>query len=387
MYLPIGKPVAPDILRGFSMAVCRHMGADADVAAEVADHLVDADLAGHPSHGVMRLTQYVDEWERGDLAPEARPQLLRDGPGAALFDAARGFGHFSTMVACQWAAAGAERQGVAIAAIRHSGHTGRLGTYAEYLAQRGLVAIVLVGAAGHSVGAAVLPGTSTRFLAANPWAIGIPAKQRAPVVVDVSTTMLAEGKITVARENGQSLPPGCIVDADARDGQDPEDYFNGGGLLPLGGHTAGHKGFGLGLAAALIGSLAMIGDPDPTLAGSQLPTSADPRGRAGGAAVIAIDPAALGDGALYTHQVAQTASAVLRAAGDASYIRVPGAPEAAARQRQTKHGVRLADTTRNALEELGKRLEIATGYDRTLRPRRCTENSSSTEETDHDRLG
>ncbi|MFF8618463.1 Ldh family oxidoreductase [Streptomyces sp. NPDC015350] len=386
MYLPIGEPVAPDVLRDFSTAVCRHMGAKADVAAEVADHLVDADLAGHPSHGVMRLTQYVDEWERGDLAPQARPRLVRDGPGAALFDAARGFGHFSTMVACQWAAAQAERQGVAIAAVRHSGHTGRLGTYAEYLARRGLVAIVLVGAAGHSVGAAVLPGTSTRFLAANPWAIGIPAERRAPVVVDVSTTMLAEGKITVARENGQPLPPGCIVNADARDGRDPEEYFNGGGLLPLGGHTAGHKGFGLGLAAALIGSLAMIGDPEPTLAGSQIPTGADPRGRAGGVAVIAVNPTALGDGALYAHQVAQTATAVGRAAGDASHIQVPGDPEAAARQRQT-HGIRLADATHNALEELGTRLGIATGYDRMPSLRRCTESSSSTEETDHDRLG
>lgn len=386
MYLPIGEPVAPDVLRGFSAAVCRHLGAEADVAAEVADHLVDADLAGHPSHGVMRLTQYFDEWERGDLVPRARPQLVRDGPGAALFDAARGFGHFSTMVACQWVAAQAERQGVAIATVRHSGHTGRLGTYAEYVAGRGLVAIVLVGAAGHSVGAAVLPGTSTRFLAANPWAIGIPAERMAPVVVDVSTTMLAEGKITVARKNGQSLPPGCIVDADARDCHTPEEYFNGGGLLPLGGHTAGHKGFGLGLAAALIGSLAMIGDPEPTLAGSQIPTGADPRGRAGGIAVIAVNPAALGDGALYAHQVAQTATAVGRAAGDTSHVQVPGAPEAAARRRQA-HGIRLADATHNALEELGAHLGVATGYDRMPSLRRYSENSSSTEETDHDRLG
>ncbi|WP_399882063.1 Ldh family oxidoreductase [Streptomyces sp. BBFR51] len=386
MHLPIGNPVAPDVLRSFSTAVCRRMGADTDVATEVADHLVDADLAGHPSHGVMRLTQYFDEWERGDLAPQARPRLLRDGPGTALFDAARGFGHFSTMVASQWAAAQAERQGVAIAAVRHSGHTGRLGTYAEHLARRGLVAIVLVGAAGHSVGAAVLPGTSTRFLAANPWAIGIPAERRAPVVVDVSTTMLAEGKITVARENGQSLPPGCIVDADARDSRAPEEYFNGGGLLPLGGHTAGHKGFGLGLAAALIGSLAMIGDSEPTLAGSQIPTGADPRGRAGGVAVIVVNPAALGDGALYAHQVAQTATAVGRAAVNASHVQVPGAPEAAARQRHT-HGIRLADATHRALQELGTRLGIATGYGRMPSRRRGTENSSSTEETDHDRLG
>jgi LDH2 family malate/lactate/ureidoglycolate dehydrogenase len=202
----------------------------------------------------------------------------------------------------------------------------------------------------------VLPGTAERFLGANPWAIGIPAGARAPVVVDISTAVVAEGKVQVALAEGQKLPAGCIVDRNGDPTVEPADYFNGGGLLPLGGLLAGHKGFGLGLAAALVGSLCMIGDDHPSLAGAPVRPGADPRGRVAGVLVIALDPGMFGERQAYEEMVAETLRAVGRA-GAGHDTRVPGEPEAAARLVNSAT-VTLPEATRDELAELAGRFGL-----------------------------
>ena len=136
----------------------------------------------------------------------------------------------------------ASRQGVTVVAIRHSTHTGRMGEYAERAAERGLVAFVTVGAAGPGVGLMMPTGGRQVFLGANPYAVGVPAEGRPPMLFDGSTSTIAGGKIRVARDQGGQLPPDCILDRDGNPTTDPEDYFAGGTIVPLGGGVAGHKG-------------------------------------------------------------------------------------------------------------------------------------------------
>ena len=152
----LGRWGAED-LETFVRQVFEADGTPADIAAEVARHMVRANLSGHDSHGVIRVKQYVAEIEAGDMVPDARPTVLRETDATGLIDARRGCGLYTTAWALDWAMERASRHGVTVAAIRHSTHTGRIGEYAERAAERGLVALVTVGAAGSTFAAAKAP--------------------------------------------------------------------------------------------------------------------------------------------------------------------------------------------------------------------------------------
>jgi LDH2 family malate/lactate/ureidoglycolate dehydrogenase len=339
--------VAVGALASWTADVLERAGAPSDVAMVVAEHLVTANRSGHDSHGVQRLPGYLAEIDRGGVDPAARPVVLRERGGTLLVDARRGLGAYTTAWTCRRVADLAATHGVAMATVRQSAHIGRLGHYAEMLAGRGLVSLTTVGMAGDGVGATVVPGTARRFLGANPVAFGIPTDDD-PVVVDVSTATVAEGKIQVALARGDQVAPGILVDARGNPTTSPEDYFAGGGLLPLGGTTSGYKGFGLGLVAALLGSLAVIDDPSPTMIGATVREDGDPVGRTAGVAVLAVDPAAFGPAADYVAAAGRTVGALRRVGGV-----VPGSPEGQARAERSAY-VSLPDATWRALAQAAR---------------------------------
>jgi LDH2 family malate/lactate/ureidoglycolate dehydrogenase len=360
---PTAALCAPDPLRDFVTAVARRMGAEADVAEELGRHLVGSNLAGHDSHGVIRVPQYVDDADRGLLAPAARPVVLREAEVSALVDAGRGFGQFSTMFGLDWAMARARRHGLAMVAVRHSTHIGRLGEYTERAAAAGLIAVVTVGVVGPGIGGVVPFGGRTRFLGTNPWSIGVPGRTR-PFVFDAATSTIAEGKLRVARAAGKEVPPGVVVDRAGQPARDPEAFYAGGGLLPLGGPVAGHKGYGLALASALLGALATIGDPEVTLVGAAPPAGVDPGGRAAGVFLQVIDPACFGDAGAYRDLVEEALQAAKRQppADGVAEVLVPGEPEARARERRRREGIPLPPVT---WAELGR---VATRFGVPLPP-------------------
>lgn len=352
----LASPAAPGALTAFVDAVCQQLGADADVAAEVAGHLVAANLAGHDSHGVQRLAQYVAELDRGDLVPSARPSVLRRHGACVLLDGHSGFGHYAARLACDLAVPVAVSCGLAAVAIRHAGHIGRLGHYCELLAKAGLVSLLVAGAVGPDVGVMAPPGASRRFLAANPWALGVPAADE-PVVVDVSMAMLAEGKISDAAARGSRLPAGCVLDAALRPSREPADYFAGGFLLPLGSPVIAHKGFGLALGAALLGGLASIGDDEPTLAGTQRPPWSTREGEIAGVWLLVVDPDAFGGRDTYRAAVARVIDRMTRAGDDGAMVTVPGAPEDRSR-RERARSFTLPATVVASLNDIGARFGI-----------------------------
>ena len=341
-------------LESFALAVCVAFGTDEDIAGIVAAHLARANLSGHDSHGVLRLPWYRESARSGDLAPSARPQLLSENGSIAVIDANRGFGHFTTAFAMDWSIATAARLGVGIAAVRHSTHIGRVGEYVETAAARGMIGIATVGVLG--AGGVAPFGGRGRFLGTNPWAFGVPAGDR-PVIFDGATSAVAEGKVRLALAKGIDVPAGAIVDRDGNPSTNPPDLYEGGALLPLGGDLAGHKGYGYSVVSALLGGLGMIGDANPTAAGT---ASVSDGALLGGALVMAIDPAAFGDPHLYQEQ----AVAALRTLREQppgpgrTEVLVAGDPERRARSLRGTAGVELPAATMAELNALAAELGI-----------------------------
>ncbi len=359
--MPPGMQVClPEPLQAFAAGVFRAMGAGPEIAAEVAGHLVRANLSGHDSHGVLRIAQYVKEADRGDLLPAASPTVVHEIQVTAVIDAHRGFGQYSTLFALDWAVARARRHGLAAAAIRHSTHIGRLGEYTERAAAGGLIAAVTVGVAGSGMGSVAIHGGVGRFLGTNPWSVGVPGSNGS-MIFDAATSVVAEGKVRVALAKRAPLPPGCIIDRNGTPTRAPEDFYGGGALMPLGGEVAGHKGYGLGLASALVGGLSMIDDSNPTRVGSpSVEPHPDPRGWMGGVFLLVVDPAAFGNADHYRAMVGETLGAAKRMppAPGRDAVLLPGEPEVLSRKRRAADGIELPEVIWKDLAALAARFNV-----------------------------
>jgi len=357
--------VQAEPLREFVEAVVQAMGAPPPVAAEVACHLVRANLSGHDSHGVIRLAQYVTQADRGELVPSATAEVVHEHGATALVDAHRGFGHHSTAFALDWCIHHVQRHGIAAAVVRHSSDVGRLGEYAERAAEAGLLAILSVGTAGREVGTVMLHGGRTRFFGPNPWSFAVPGRT-CRMIHDGSTSTVAEGEVRLAQAKGEPLPPDCVYDRFGRPSTDPDDFYTGGALVPLGGAVAGHKGYGLGFAAALFGALSMIGDDAPSLPG--VPSRGDdPGDRVGGVFVQVIDPGAFGDAAAYRDLAERTFAAVRaqRPVAGRTEVLLPGEAEARSRAHRAQAGLLLPEATWVELAQVGRRFGVeAPPYER-----------------------
>lgn len=339
--------VPPEPLRAFTAGVLEAVGTPPDIAGEVSRHLVGANLAGHDSHGVQRLPWYVESALRGTLDVQARPEIVEQRQACALFDAHQGFGHYAAKVAINWALDHAPRFGLASAAIRRSGHIGRLGEYSETAVARGLLAMVTVGSAGPSARWTPPFGGQARFLGTNPWSLGAPAGA-VPYVYDAATTTVAEGKVQLAQARGAELKPDCVIDKEGRPTTSPGDLYDGGFMVPLGAHVAGHKGFGLGLGSALFGALSQASAPE-----------AAEESDLGGVWMLAVDPSAFGDPGVYRARAERNLAALktVPPAPGFSEVLVPGEPETQSRDRRSV-GIPIPAATFKALSGLSERFEV-----------------------------
>lgn len=268
-------------------AVLRRCGVRPADAVIVARVLIEADQRGVPGHGIARLGQYVLRLESGAVNPRPNVDVLSSGRAIELWDADSGLGHPVTWRATIRAARLARRFGLGGVAIRDSSHFGIAGAYARLATQRRVIALVLSNAT-----ATVAPtGTTVPMLGTNPLAIGVPAKQASPFVLDMATSVRASGALEVAAREGGAIPVGWAIDANGNDTTDPETALNGA-HLPLGGRatTAGYKGYGLAAAVDLLagvltgsGSLANVRGIRDLVGRSNV-----------GHLVVAIDPAVFG---------------------------------------------------------------------------------------------
>ncbi len=256
--------LAPARLRDVARRLLAAAGAAEADAAIVADHLVDANLAGHDSHGVGMLPQYVRAIRGGVLDPRAHAAVEDRGGAVLAVDGRRGFGQ---IVAREATAAGIERAratGIALVALRNASHVGRVGAYGLQAAAEGFASVHFVNVVGHGPLVAPFRGSDAR-LSTNPVCVTVPAAGgKPPVVLDFATSTVALGKVRVALNRGLPLPEGVLIDAAGRPTTDPRVMYEEprGAILPLGLH----KGYGLALACELLAGALGGGGTLPTVA-------------------------------------------------------------------------------------------------------------------------
>lgn len=258
-------------LTSFATSVLVAAGASPANASIVAEHLVDSDAAGLPSHGVTRLTQYVAEIRRGEINPAATPRVTQVGGAIVAIDGGMGFGQVAGQVAVDQVAAAAEPNGIAFVTVHRAGHAGRIGAYVEALAARGLVAIAYCSGprSGHFV--APFGGREGR-LATNPIAYAFPTGGF-PIVADFATSAAPEGVIRLLRDLGRDAPQGALRDSVGQLTSDPAALYAHppGAIQPIGGELQGHKGTALAILVELLGTLCVGEEPgDPARTGNNL---------------------------------------------------------------------------------------------------------------------
>ena len=242
--------VRHDLLRTMLEEIYQAKGTPADEAEIVARHQVTANLVGHDSHGVIQTPAYVKRIDDGEIVPGAAFDIERSTPTTAVIDANWGFGFVQTERAMQRAIDMAHDAGVGAVTVRCQGHIGRLGAYAKMAADAGMIALVAADS-GRAPKAVAPFGGRSRRLGTNPLSVGIPRASGAPIVLDMATSAVAAGKIGLARSRGDSIPEGWVIDAEGHHTTDPNAYYDGGALLPLGGEQ-GYKGFGLSVVVEVL---------------------------------------------------------------------------------------------------------------------------------------
>ncbi len=222
------------------------------IADNVAEILIKANLAGHDSHGVLRIPSYLEGIENGSICPSAEPTVLRETDNTLHIDGENGFGHYTARYAIRRAIEKAKSERTCFATLIRTGHIGRLGEYGQAAAESGCIGIITVGG-GSKGGGRILPfGGALGSLGTNPISIGVPTGDDRPFLIDLATSMIANGKTYVATSENRDLPEGCVVDKHGNPTVKTAAYNDGGNLLAFGKH----KGYALSLFVALLGGLA-----------------------------------------------------------------------------------------------------------------------------------
>lgn len=335
----------PEQLRELATRAFVTNGVPADESATVARSLVDANLCGHDSHGVIRIPQYVGFLKAGQLFAGVPLDSLKETPALLSADGNWGLGQVQAYRLLDRLFPKAKAIGLACGTIRRCGHIGRLGEYAEWAAARGLAFFATVNS--HGSGQRVAPpGGIQGRLSTNPICFGAPTPTD-PLVLDFSTSACAEGKVRVAFQKGEVIPEGWIQDIDGRSTTDPSLLYRDppATLLPFGGAQA-YKGFGLSLMLdALAGGLS----------GGESTRPDRPMLGRGNAVVFTLwDVEAFGgrDHFLATAGgLSEYVRNTPRAAGVAEIV-LPGDPERKSRERREREGIEVADGTWKLVEEL-----------------------------------
>lgn len=324
-----------DRLRAFTAAIFKAAGCQPAEAARIADHLVEANLVGHDSHGVIRVATYVQWLQAGKVLANQAIKVVLENEVLAVVDGQFGFGQTIGAQAMDLGIAKAAKHGVAVIALRNSGHLGRIGDWPLQVARAGKVSVHFVNTTGAGILVAPFGGIERR-LSANPIAAGIPVAGAAPILLDMSACTIAEGKIRVALNKGVHVPENCLIDSRGQPTTDPRVFYADppGSILSI----AGHKGYGLAvLCEVLAGALTGGGCSNPSNAGRVI----------NGMFSIILDPTFFQNDASFAAEI-QRFIAWVKSSAKASpdgTILMPGEIEERTKAQRLRDGIELDDTT------------------------------------------
>jgi uncharacterized oxidoreductase len=323
-----------------SAKILELVGSSKADALSVATSLVDAQAAGHSSHGILRLIEYANAVEKGQVTPTAQPKIISDRGAVVTLDGQWGWGQIACKQAVELVAEKANKFGIGTVVIKSCNHIGRLGEYVEMLSQKSLVSIMWCNG-GPNVAA---HGGKTRLFGTNPFAAGIPTGDE-NIVIDFATASSAEGKIRAANVNGLKVPEGLIVKADGSPTTEPADFYAGGAILPFGGH----KGYCLNLLIELLGG---------ALSGAH-PSMNNSYGNGNGTVLIAMDPEFFIGTDQFLQDVNQATGVIKNAppADPNKPVLLPGEVEEQERAKNSG-GIVISAAIWNSILELENRLQL-----------------------------
>ncbi len=340
-------------LRALVREVFRAAGCEAEEPERIAHYLVGANLTGHDSHGVIRVPRYLQWMAVGGVKPNRDLTVVSENDVMAVLDGNFGFGQTIGPRAVQLGIDKAADGGVSIVALRHSGHLGRIGDWAEMAAAAGQVSIHFVNVSGSLL---VAPfGGRERRMSTNPVAVGIPLPGDDPLILDFATSLVAEGKVMVALEGGKPLPTGSLIDDQGQQTTDPTIFYGygpgetvpdprkGGGAIRAMGE---HKGSGLSfMCEMLAGALTGSGCAGP-----------GPRPLCNGMLSIYLEPGFFNSDHGFAAQARQYVEFFKSAkpAGPNGEVLVPGDPERRNRAQRLAEGIPLPDDTWNGILEAAR---------------------------------
>jgi uncharacterized oxidoreductase len=332
-------------------AIIEAGGSTAEEARLVADHLVEANLAGHDSHGIGMIPSYVRHLLAKLVIPNTRAKTVKDDGPTLMFDGRRGYGR---PVAGEAIAAGIARcreTGVVALTLANAHHIGRVGAYGELASAAGLVSLHFVNVTDHRALVAPFRGSDARFVT-NPVCIGFPGTDRQPpILLDMATSAIAMGKVRVARNEGKLLDEGVLIDPEGRPTRDPNVMYREphGALLPFGGH----KGYALAVVTELLAG---------ALSGGPTIQPGNPRmgGTINNMFSVLVDPARLAGVDWLRREIDGFVDYVKASppADAAAPVLVPGDPERLARERRRREGIDVDDTTWAELIAAGQALGL-----------------------------
>jgi uncharacterized oxidoreductase len=340
--------VEPAALRCFVAEIFKAAGCRPPEDDRVARYLVESNLVGHDSHGVIRVPTYVRFVREGKVVPNAQPQVIFENDCLAIVDGQFGFGQTVGEMAIDLGLAKCTRHGVAVVAVRNCGHLGRIGDWPQRCCEAGMFSLHFVNTSG--LGILVAPyGGIDRRLSANPIAAGVPMPNGKHIILDISTSSIAEGKIRVAYNKGVNVPEGCLIDSEGRPTTDPRVFYGTppGAILPFGGH----KGYGLGMIAEMLaGALAGGGCSRPGV-----------ERLSNGLLAVIMDPRLFGDVRAMAAEMQRFVEYVksARRADPGIEILMPGELEERTKAARLAEGIPLDETTWGQIVETAESLGVA----------------------------
>jgi uncharacterized oxidoreductase len=338
-----------DRLRSLVTAIFRSAGCGAGEADRIALRLVESNLVGHDSHGVIRVPTYVKWLQSGKVFAGRSIQVVFENEALAVVDGQLGFGQTIGEQATRLGIDKCRRHGVAVVALRNTGHLGRIGDWPLMAAEAGQISLHFVNTTGAGILVAPFGGINRR-LSANPIAAGVPLANGRPLLLDISACTVAEGKIRVAFNKGVHVPENCLLDSKGQPTTDPNVFYADppGAILPI----AGHKGYGLAvLCEVLAGALTGGGCSNP----------ANASGVVNGMLSIFLDPNAFQKDAVFQAELDRfiawvKSSEKVDPSGD---ILMPGEIEDRTKTQRMRDGIELDPKTWSQLQATARSVGVA----------------------------
>jgi len=325
-------------LLGITERIFTAAGSEPDEARTIADYLVEANLRGHDSHGVGLVPNYLQHLAAGTVVANRKGRVVSENGSLIVYDGERAWGQIAAREATSVAISKARETGVAVVALRNPHHIGRVGKYGEMCAEAGLVSFHFVNVTDTRPAVAPWRGSDARF-STNPVCIAIPgAEPERPIILDMATSVVAMGKVRVARNKGEQMKPGTLLDGAGKPTTDPGAMYRQprGAVLTFGEH----KGYALAFVCEMLaGALCGGGTMRPERQGAGTATN--------GMLTIVIDPERLVDREWLRDEIAAMTAYITASPPQRKDepVLIPGDPERISRTERIKNGVPVDDET------------------------------------------